>query len=103
MILGQTVISVVRYCWCQDPRRNVLYMCVISVVRFQGVMFYIYVCDFCCQVLLVSGSKDPDRWVVPGGGIEPTEDAGVAAIREVQEEAGVKGDLGRCLGVFEVS
>ena len=53
-------------------------------------------------MLLVSGSKDPDRWVVPGGGIEPTEDAGVAAIREAREEAGVKGDLGRCLGIFEV-
>jgi 8-oxo-dGTP pyrophosphatase MutT (NUDIX family) len=27
---------------------------------------------------------------------------GVAALREVQEEAGVKGELGRCLGFFEV-
>jgi diphosphoinositol-polyphosphate diphosphatase len=53
------------------------------------------------EVLLVSGSKDPNRWVVPGGGIEPTEDPGVAALREVQEEAGVKGVLGRCLGVFQ--
>lgn len=52
---------------------------------------------------MVSGSKDPHRWVVPGGGIEPTEDAGVAALREVQEEAGLKGTLGRCLGVFQVS
>ena len=51
----------------------------------------------------MTGSKDPDRWVVPGGGIEPTEDPVVAAIREVEEEAGVKGDLRRCLGVFEVS
>ena len=51
----------------------------------------------------MSGSRDPDRWVVPGGGVEPTEDVGVAAVREVQEEAGVKGELGRCLGVFEVS
>ncbi|KAK2145919.1 hypothetical protein LSH36_647g01044 [Paralvinella palmiformis] len=55
------------------------------------------------EVLLVSGSRYPDRWVVPGGGVEPTEDVGVAALREVQEEAGVKGELGRCLGVFEVS
>ena len=54
-------------------------------------------------MLLVSGSKCPEKWVVPGGGIEPTEDAGVAALREVQEEAGVKGSLGRCLGVFEVN
>ena len=51
----------------------------------------------------MSGSKAPERWVVPGGGIEPTEDSVVAALREVEEEAGVKGVLRRCLGVFEVS
>lgn len=50
----------------------------------------------------MSGSKDPGTWVVPGGGVEPTEDEGVAALREVQEEAGVKGKLRRQLGVFEV-
>ena len=54
------------------------------------------------QVLLVSGSKDPKRWVVPGGGIEPTEDSRVAALREVVEEAGVSGQLGRCIGTFQV-
>ena len=53
-------------------------------------------------MLLVSGSKDPKRWVVPGGGIEPTEDSRVAALREVEEEAGVSGQLGRCIGTFEV-
>ena len=53
-------------------------------------------------MLLVSGSKVPERWVVPGGGIEPSEDTCVAALREVQEEAGVKGTLERLLGVFEV-
>ena len=52
--------------------------------------------------MLVSGSKDPNRWVVPGGGIEPTEDTRVAALRECEEEAGVTGQLGRCLGNFEV-
>ena len=58
---------------------------------------------FCyLQVLLVSTSRNRDLWIVPGGGIEPTEDPRVAAIREVQEEAGAKGSLGRCLGVFEV-
>ena len=50
----------------------------------------------------MSGSGKPDRWVVPGGGIEPAEDSSVAAVREVQEEAGVKGTIGRLLGVFEV-
>lgn len=52
------------------------------------------------EVLLVSGSRDRSLWVVPGGGIEPTEDPGVAALRECIEEAGVKGNLGRCLGTF---
>ena len=54
-------------------------------------------------MLLVSSSKEPDKWVVPGGGIEPDEQPHLAALREVREEAGVEGHLGRCLGVFEVS
>ena len=40
---------------------------------------------------------------MPGGGIEPKEDACGAAVREVYEEAGVRGLVGRCLGVFKVS
>ncbi|OBS80404.1 hypothetical protein A6R68_21394 [Neotoma lepida] len=40
------------------------------------------------EVLLVSSSRYPDRWIV-------------AAVREVYEEAGVKGKLGRLLGIFE--
>ena len=38
------------------------------------------------QVLLVSSSRHPDRWIVPGGGMEPEEEPGVAAVREVCEE-----------------
>ena len=30
-----------------------------------------------------------DHWIVPGGGVEPNEDASEAAIRETEEEAGV--------------
>ncbi|XP_030220965.1 nudix (nucleoside diphosphate linked moiety X)-type motif 4a isoform X1 [Gadus morhua] len=52
-------------------------------------------------VLLVSSSRHPDQWIVPGGGMEPEEEPGGAAVREVYEEAGVKGKLGRLLGVFE--
>lgn len=55
------------------------------------------------EVLLVSSSRAPDRWIVPGGGLEPNEEPSVAAIREVMEEAGVRGKLGRCLGIFENS
>ncbi|XP_013373750.1 PREDICTED: diphosphoinositol polyphosphate phosphohydrolase 2 isoform X2 [Chinchilla lanigera] len=53
------------------------------------------------QVLLVSSSRYPDQWIVPGGGMEPEEEPGGAAVREVYEEAGVRGKLGRLLGIFE--
>ena len=53
-------------------------------------------------MLLVTSSRAPERWIVPGGGLEPNEEPSVAAIREVVEEAGVRGHLGRCLGTFEV-
>ncbi|KAI3369820.1 hypothetical protein L3Q82_024645 [Scortum barcoo] len=53
------------------------------------------------EVLLVSSSRHPDKWIVPGGGMEPEEEPNVAATREVCEEAGVKGTLGRLVGLFE--
>lgn len=55
------------------------------------------------QVLLVTSSRRPDNWIVPGGGVEPNEEAHCTAVREVLEEAGVVGTLGRCLGMFEVT
>ena len=54
------------------------------------------------QVLLVTSSNEPKGWIVPGGGLEPNEEASETAVREVMEEAGVYGRLGACLGVFEV-
>ncbi|XP_011252688.1 diphosphoinositol polyphosphate phosphohydrolase 1 isoform X1 [Camponotus floridanus] len=54
------------------------------------------------EVLLVTSSRRPDSWIVPGGGVEPEEEPSVTALREVREEAGVLGQLGRCLGTFEV-
>ncbi|EEC13010.1 diphosphoinositol polyphosphate phosphohydrolase 1 [Ixodes scapularis] len=53
------------------------------------------------EILLVSSSSAPDRWIVPGGGLEPNEEPSTAAMREVMEEGGVRGRLGRCLGTFE--
>ncbi|MGH0168346.1 UNVERIFIED_CONTAM: hypothetical protein FKN15_054481 [Acipenser sinensis] len=38
------------------------------------------------EVLLVSSSRHPDKWIVPGGGMEPDEEPNVAAVREVCEE-----------------
>lgn len=43
-------------------------------------------CCVCLQVLLVSSSRHPDQWIVPGGGMEPEEDPCGAAVREVFEE-----------------
>lgn len=52
---------------------------------------------------MVTSSRRPELWIVPGGGVEPEEEPSVTAVREVLEEAGVMGKLGRCLGVFEVN
>ena len=52
---------------------------------------------------MVSSSRTPDKWIVPGGGLEPDEGSFEAAEREVMEEAGVRGTLSRALGQFEVS
>jgi diphosphoinositol-polyphosphate diphosphatase len=58
------------------------------------------------EVLLVSSSRRPETWIIPGGGVEPTangvEEASVTAMRECLEEAGVQGKIMRCLGIFEV-
>ncbi|XP_053693693.1 diphosphoinositol polyphosphate phosphohydrolase 1 [Sabethes cyaneus] len=53
------------------------------------------------EVLLVTSSRRPELWIVPGGGVEPEEESSLTATREVLEEAGVLGELGRCLGIFE--
>ncbi|CAK8688979.1 diphosphoinositol polyphosphate phosphohydrolase 1-like [Clavelina lepadiformis] len=53
------------------------------------------------EILLVSSSRFHHLWIVPGGGVEPGEDPAMTAVREVQEEAGVVGKLGRLLDVFE--
>ena len=62
------------------------------------------ICNFVLfnQILLVTSSNEPKGWIVPGGGLEPNEEASETAVREVMEEAGVCGRLGICLGVFEV-
>lgn len=48
-------------------------------------------CSALLQVLLVSSSRHPDKWIVPGGGMEPEEEPSVAAAREVCEEVCSKG------------
>ncbi|KAJ8305817.1 hypothetical protein KUTeg_016362 [Tegillarca granosa] len=53
------------------------------------------------EILLVTSSKDREKYVVPGGGVEPYEDPRNTAVREALEEAGVRGQLGRHIGIFE--
>lgn len=40
-------------------------------------------------MILVSSSRHPDQWIVPGGGMEPEEEPCGAAIREVYEEVSI--------------
>ena len=48
------------------------------------------------RILLINGGdpagRTPGRWwEIPGGGIDPWEDTGTAALRELQEETGLAG------------
>jgi len=53
------------------------------------------------EVLLVSSSARPQKWIIPGGKVKPEEEPETSAAREALEEAGVVGKLGRCLGIFD--
>lgn len=53
------------------------------------------------RYLLVEASGTRGRWVFPKGRVEDDETGAAAALREVREEAGVRGRLIRCLGPVE--
>ena len=50
-------------------------------------------------VLLARSKKNPLEWIFPKGHIEPGETAAEAAVRELQEETGVAGEVVRSIGV----
>ncbi len=41
------------------------------------------------ELLVITGRRHRERWVLPNGHLEPGEDPAAAAIRRVREEAGV--------------
>lgn len=50
-------------------------------------------------VFLVISSSNGLHWVLPNGHIDPGESAESAALRELREEAGIRGELIQPLGV----
>lgn len=57
------------------------------------------------QVLLVRSKRDPRQWIFPKGHVEPGESDEGAALRELEEEAGVRAELVAAMGslVFSVN
>lgn len=53
------------------------------------------------SVLLVRAKKNPEHWIFPKGHIDPGETAEVAARRELEEEAAIKGELVAFVGSLE--
>ena len=50
------------------------------------------------EVLIARAKRNPLEWIFPKGHIEPGETAEKAALRELQEETGVAGEIVRPLG-----
>src|SRR6266852_1806258 len=56
------------------------------------------------RILLGQRNKDPQRgsWVIPGGKIHAFERIADAAAREIEEETGLKVQVGNQFGVYEI-
>ena len=52
------------------------------------------------QRVLLTRRQDNGRWCLPGGQMEPGEDAAEACAREVWEETGLRVRVGRLIGVY---
>jgi 8-oxo-dGTP pyrophosphatase MutT (NUDIX family) len=61
------------------------------VTHAGGIVYRSKGSDF--QILLVTAKRNPGAWIFPKGHIEDGETPEEAALREVEEEAGVTGEL----------
>ncbi|KAI1717783.1 NUDIX domain-containing protein [Ditylenchus destructor] len=52
------------------------------------------------EILLISGRGQKNYWVLPGGGVEQSESAEEAVLREFREEAGIQGAVICIVGEF---
>jgi 8-oxo-dGTP pyrophosphatase MutT (NUDIX family) len=50
--------------------------------------------------VLLGRNRADDRWVLPGGAIEPREEPAAAALREADEETGLRVEIDRIVGVY---
>ncbi|MBK7878459.1 MAG: NUDIX domain-containing protein [Planctomycetes bacterium] len=55
------------------------------------------------EYLVVTSSKNPAHWVLPKGHLDPGETAEETAVREVEEESGVRATLEAPLGETELA
>lgn len=55
----------------------------------------------CSKILLVKRSEEPARgnWCLPGGFVEADEKPEDASLRELYEETGIKGKIGKFVGI----
>jgi mutator protein MutT len=68
-----------------------------DVTHAGGVVYRVKGPDL--EILLVTAKRNPGAWIFPKGHIEPGETPEQAALREVEEEAGVVGKLVGAIGV----
>lgn len=72
----------------------------MSLVSQAGAIAFKLV-DDAPQILLVRAKKTPQHWIFPKGHIEEGETAEAAAVRELQEEAGVRAQAIHLAGSLE--
>lgn len=72
----------------------------MSVVAQAGAIAFKLV-DDAPRILLVRAKKTPQDWIFPKGHIEEAETAEAAALRELEEEAGVRAEAIRLVGSLE--